>query len=434
MDAVVFLAPLVVFAYLARESPMGLPYLLTGYAYGLLAIAGVAGEFAPPGARIGPGVAAAARAGLLAALVGYLAMLMVRARLRSRRSAAAGWVAATIVAMLVSAWANPQTSEAISRALLTSVMAVGFFGLLPALANRPYRCGRSDCGRFVYYQALAHGAFVLAVAVALLSAYTQLRYGTFSVGALRLGIPWSPGLLGYTATLALALSVLQHKRPWYVTPVLLTITVASASRMALASAAVVLVWEAVVTRRGSKEQAKRLVALLAVGLVAGAIYTQQVEERLEIRVSPYERSAFDSGRAALWPRMQAAIAQRPWVGHGEQFTVVDPDDDSRAHNLALEIAASYGIPAALFAYLVYLAWGLALWRAPHGMERAALLALLAVAVARTLVTTSSWLNLADGTNVVFLAAVIPLAMALDTQRRDQHQPEPHRARPGLPAV
>lgn len=98
-----------------------------------------------------------------------------------------------------------------------------------------------------------------------------------------------------------------------------------------------------------------------------------------------------SHRGAIWQASLAAIADRPWTGHGlgsfphlyELYRMPGAAQPvASAHALALEWAAEVGVPGALALLAVVLGAAAALWRAPVGgtAQLAALPALVALAL------------------------------------------------------
>lgn len=123
-------------------------------------------------------------------------------------------------------------------------------------------------------------------------------------------------------------------------------------------------------------------ALLAAGAVLGLIADFRTIELL------YERS--QSGHFALWQQAWAAIAERPWLGHGSLADIdfVGKHGPARSpHNLFLANHLYGGVPATLLlAGLLGLA-AVQAWRARR--EQPALLVLLVFGVAASLFDTRS---------------------------------------------
>ena len=127
----------------------------------------------------------------------------------------------------------------------------------------------------------------------------------------------------------------------------------------LALAAALLVGLVIADRRA----ALGVAALLVAGIAAGALLDLRPIEIL------YERG--QSGHFEIWQQALAAIAERPWFGHGSLVDIdfVAPHGPGRSpHNLLLANQLYGGLPATLLLVALLLLAGRQGWRAARAGE------------------------------------------------------------------
>lgn len=372
-------------------------FLIGGYVYPLLVLTSLGSDLTPETARLADEFIDAGRIAtvLLFLTVGTVTMLARRHPLRAPAALVLAYL--TILAMTLSATVAGSGAAESARILLTASVVWNLFVIVPTIA------GDNPTG---WHEQLRTPAMMVAFTLILLSAVVVILFGS-GTGSIRLSRPLSPGLLAWVASLALLLELLRPKPSLIVRVALFTAILLTASRTGLAGATMLLLLQTLEHRR---IRARRLAALVLVGLLGLAVYITQVEPRLTDLRTPFERSTFVSGRDRLWNETTSLLSDTPMVGAGYQLVVESEHDDdvTRFHNMIIEVSLSYGIPAAMLAVLIYLSLlsGVSAYRSPH---RTLLTGLTLLALGRTAVTTTSWLNLADGTNVLLLAILTPVA-------------------------
>jgi O-antigen ligase len=177
----------------------------------------------------------------------------------------------------------------------------------------------------------------------------------------------------------------------------------------LALAAALLVGLAIADRR----IAVAVAALIVAGIAAGALFDLRAIEIL------YERS--QSGHFEIWQQALAAIAERPWFGHGSLVDIdfVAQHGSGRSpHNLLLANQLYGGLPATLLLAALLVAAGRQGWRAARAGEPIYLVLLVFACTASLFDTRSLVQNL--GREWITLWLPIALLAGQESLRRRTH--------------
>jgi hypothetical protein len=400
-DIILFALPLVAFARLAKRQRYGFPYFIAAaYVYPLLAITAMNNEGALPGATMGDGIATPLRAAIhpvIGALL--LAIVIMRGgRLRVIGAFIAAYM--TICWMLVSTWINGGDAASVERPMLNLLFVANTLLLVPAVVGK---------NREEFIEGIARSAVFLSLFFAIVSIFAIVRYGFWPVWSPRLGRPLNPNVLAYLTTAALCASYL-YASSQFTRILLLVIVFLTASRINVALGFSIY-GVGLFTQSG--RAGRRLVAIAGVVVSVGVAAVVYVDS---LQTSPstatlFARSGLTSGRSELWRESAANIAKAPIFGSGDRTllsTVSDGNEDIRVHNMSLELAMSYGVPAAFLALGLY---GMVVFDTVRtarrlGIRRKAFLVagvgLIADSLANGMFATSSWMNLADGSAVLFL--------------------------------
>jgi O-antigen ligase len=244
-----------------------------------------------------------------------------------------------------------------------------------------------------------------------LSAMTVLLYGNYPEWSQRFGRPLNPNFLSFLLVVAF-ISAAFINRSVLVLGGLLIALIATGSRLPLLFA---LVW--LLVQSLNKAATRRRVALLSLAFVGiGFVYRIQADD-VPWDWQIFERSDVWAGRMLPWIEAIESVGRSPFWGQGDRayMDVADTDDPLRTHNMLLENSVSYGIPASIAAFLVYIAIAKTAYRAwrshktlPDGFSFAPMwMYLVAFELGTTLVETSIWTNLGDGGNVLFFLFIGP---------------------------
>ncbi len=403
-----FALPLL-FAWRALTLRNPVAHIVVGlYAYLFYAITIVSSKYSIPGLVIPIDVANYFRMAvhLFVFFVLLVVFLLTRPALRIPRFIK--WGGATLVGMLFSAFENGAEPAAIARIAATGVMLVNLLILIPNLAIREKE----------YFLEVRKGCILIAVYLSVFSVYTLLLYGAFPEWRIRLGRPLNPGILSYLIATATAASFLTDTRI-YVRAVLGIAVLAAASR---ADAALVLgIYFIVAVWRG-EWGVKVLWATLALATTILVLLSAMPNETESFYRLLFVRDDFYSGRLEIWTTGVDNVMESPWLGKGDRTYVgrfdpkgaIDEETALRSHNMFLELAMSYGIPVAILAFSLYFSIAAATSRlrnTPGGGTYAFVgLAMVSLALGHSMVDTSFWTNLGDGTNVLILSISGPLAL------------------------
>ena len=263
--------------------------------------------------------------------------------------------------LLAALWSDGLSWTAIADLLRVSVLVLLFLVTILQLAVR-------DPGfpvRLFLCYALAAGISLLAVFGA--AVLGLLPFGTRFTG---FGLATHP-IIGATlygvALLMSAFTLLPRATEWRMRLVWLAVIVLSGVFMLvsgsrgplLALAAALLVGLVIADRRA----ALAVAALLVAGIAAGTLLDLRPIEIL------YERG--QSGHFGIWQQVLAAIAERPWFGHGSLVDIdfVAPHGPGRSpHNLLLANQFYGGLAATLLLAALLLVSGRQGWRAARAGE------------------------------------------------------------------
>ena len=402
---ILFLLPLGYFLWPRRGSRASLPNILLGcYVYPLILLTMVSGEgFSLPDFSI-----SLESANVLRAVVhGALACWLIRRALKSRTRfiAAPGTILAfiAIALMFFSAFFLGSVRDAFLRIDLLLVLSLNVFVLIPTIADQDQK---------TYTLELARGCIFLAFYLAGLSATIFALQGNYAEWALRLGRPLNPNSLAFLLLFGFVSAVFLNRNLVAVLALLIAL-IATGSRLPLAFALFWLLIQCI-----KKSSAWRRVALVLIACCSlGFVYWVQTNEIAWDGEGIFERSDVWSGRVQLWIEAVDSIGSSPVWGRGDRFYVegTDVDEPMRAHNMLLENSVSYGVPASLAAFLVYVILVVVAYRTwkhrnilPQVSELAPIwLFFLAFELGTTFVETSIWTNLGDGGNILFFLFVGP---------------------------
>jgi O-antigen ligase len=405
VDSVLLLFPIGYFLWRRRSSKVGISNVLLGcYVYPLILLTILSADgYSLPNFSI-----SSKTANLLRVMVhGLFAWWFVRRALkgRIRFRAVPGTVPAlvAIALMLLSAVWLGSGQDALLRIGLLLILWFNIFVLVPTVSGDDPN---------TYYRELTDGTVFLAFYLAGLSAITFLLNGNYPEWSLRLGRPLNPNFLSFLVVFAF-ISAAFVKRNIAMLGGLLIALIATGSRLPLAFALLWLLVQGYNNTRGWRRAGLLSVAFLGIGVV----YWIQADEVRWDREGIFERSDVWSGRMVSWIQALDSIETSPLLGQGDRAYVetTDAEEPLRTHNMLLENSVSYGIPASLAAFLVYIAMALVTYRAwrhrdvlPNTLQFAPLLMyVVAFELGTTFVETSIWTNLGDGGNILFFLFVGP---------------------------
>jgi hypothetical protein len=431
-DLILFLLPAAYFLRRWRSSKAGISNIvLGGYVYPLILLTMVSAEgYSLPNFSISLKTANLLRVGVHGLFAWWSIRTALKSRIRFR--AVPGTIPAltAIALMLLSVILLGSGQDALLRIGLLLVLFFNIFILVPTIAGDDQKS---------YYRELTEGIIFLAFYLAGLSALTFVLHGNYPEWSLRLGRPLNPNFLSFLLVLAF-ISAAFVKRNTAVLAGLLIALIATGSRLGLAFA---LAWLLVQTM--TKTTAWKRVGLLSVAFFSiGVVYWIQADEVEWNSQGIFERSDVWAGRMLPWIQALDSIETSPLWGQGDRAYVetTETDEPLRTHNMLLENSISYGIPASLAAFLVYIAMAIVAYRGwrhrkvlPNTLEFAPLLVyLVAFELGTTLVETSIWTNLGDGGNILFFLLIGPglanARAALTAQRKKDDLRRPARQKHG----
>jgi O-antigen ligase len=431
-----FLFPFGYFFWHWNRSKAGIPFaVLGGYVYPLTLLTMLSTEgFSLPNLSISMETANLLRAGVHGLFALWFARVALKSRSRFR--AVPGTIAALVAVslMFLSAIILGSGRDALLRIALLLLMLLNIFVLIPTVAGDDQRN---------YYRELIRGSIFLALYVAVLSTIVIGLQGNFPPWSWRLGRPLNPGVLSILLVFAF-ISATFVNRNLIVIGGLFIALVATGSRFPLAFAVVWFILQGI-----KKASAWRRVGLLLVALFSvGLLFLVQSREIASGEQGVFERTDIWSGRVLLWAEVMDSIDTAPFWGRGDRVFLENvytegEQEDIRPHNMVLENSMSYGIPASLAAFAVYVAMSFTAYRAWRLRQlrwevlyfAPMCLYLLAVQFGATMVETTNWTNLGDGGNILFFmfvgpglaiakTAMIPLRKARGLHSRIVGKPQP----------
>lgn len=356
-----------------------------------------------PGVELHVETATILRAVLHGVVFFVLGISLLAKRSTLRPMPAFFWGILSVMAMLVSVLVNAGDFTSVARVLLNVVMLVNIFVLFASLAR--------DEGQI---KTLAWCSVFIALSLSAISAYVILQHGFFPEWSLRLGRPLNPSVLSFAISTALISSFLLPLRG-FVRLLLMMVLLLSASRLDVFLGLAFAIYFVLSDR---KLRVKSLSVLLLFAALVGVLYAEFLAEVPEAML-PFSRSSLLSGRRDLWARGIDEVKLSPWFGVGDRAYVARLGgplewDAQRVHNMPLEIAMSYGIPASILVGMVYLSLARGIFRLRRlrimssKRYRTIGLGFLSLIVGHTMFGTSYWTNLGDGTILMILALTVSM--------------------------
>jgi O-antigen ligase len=276
-----------------------------------------------------------------------------------------------------------------------------------------------------YFVVVGWNAILLALYLSALSAYIIWQHGFWPEWSFRLGRPLNPGVLSYLIASAFIASFFVNISH-LIRTLLLIVLILAAARVDIIS---VFIFLLLYMWLGGKRSRFIIFGSLLMGVVVTvAMYTSYSPLDMPKYLLPFERTSILSSREEQWSQAIDTIRASPWLGAGDLVYMErqgGPIESpfQRVHNMFLEMAMSYGIPVGILAFMVYasIARGIyKFWRAKTVMSNTYAIVgmgLLVLALAHTMVDAAFWTNLGDGTTVLVLAIIVPLAAFSERIRR-----------------
>jgi O-antigen ligase len=425
-NCVLFFLPFGYFLWRRGGSKVGISNALLGYyVYPLTLLTMLSGEgFALSNFSISLKTANLLRAGTHVLFACWLIRMALKSRARFRVVPGIIPALVAVALMFLSAFFLGTGLDALLRIALLLILVFNIFILIPTVVGDEQKS---------YYRELTQGSVFLALYLAGLSTIVIGLHGNFPDWSLRLGRPLNPGVLAVLLVFAF-IPALFVNRNLIVIGGLFVALIATGSRFPLAFAVVWLIVEGIKRATVGRRVGLALLACLSIGYV----YWVQSGEISSNEQGIFERSDIWSGRMLLWIDVLDSIKTSPLWGQGDRAYLeniyTEEQDYIRPHNMLLENSMSYGIPAALAAFAVYLVMGFSAYRAwkhrqlhPGVLDLAPMwLYFSAVQLGATMVETTSWLNLGDGGSVLLFLFVGPglanAKAALATQK-NTHGPQ-----------
>jgi O-antigen ligase len=405
--------PLAFFAWKAISSKNAHAYFLVGlYIYPLLMITAMtSGPYAIPGVTIPLETGNLLRISIHLFVFVILAMSVVsrRAQLPLLKVRFLWWPTIAIVGMILSIMVNLSYSNEVFRVLVTFLVVLNVFLLIPMIPEFDEN----------YIRSYIVSAILVAFVFGSISSYTIWRYGFWPEWSFRLGRPLNPLVLSLLATVAFISSFIV-KTSWIIRIFLLVFIILAASRMDTA----IVIFFSILLAMGVRTEkiGSRIglsLALFASGIIVLSLY-EWYRVYLASNLSPYARSSILGVREYIWPLGLEVIKDSPWFGVGgraylERVELVETlGHTQRVHNMILELAMSYGIPVSIFAYAVYITIFKNVLKSCRiqGLFSSRItlstFVLALVLLTHSLFSTLSWTNLGDGTVLLILSLIIPL--------------------------
>ncbi len=407
-DCILLLFPFAYFLWRWGRSKAEIPNALLGfYVYPLILLTMLSAEgYSLPNFSISLKTANLLRAGIHGLFAWWFIRMALKSRTRLR--AVPGTIPALVAVglMFLSAMFLGSGQDALLRIALLLILVLNIFILIPTVAGEDQN---------IYYRELTRGSIFLALYLAGLSTIVIGLHGNFPEGILRLGRPINPNFLAFLLVFAFALAVFVNRNLAVIGGLLIAL-IATGSRLCLTFAVVWLLLQGI-----KKASVRRRAGLLLIASFSiGFLYWIQTEEITWNKVGIFERSDIWSGRVPLWMEAMDMIQTSPLWGRGDRTyleTVFAPEEEeySRPHNILLESSMSYGIPASLAAFAVYLVMVFSAYRAwqhrqllPNVFDLAPLwLYFSAFQLVVSILQTTTWLNLGDGGNILSFLFVGP---------------------------
>lgn len=405
VDCILFLLPFAYFLWRWGRSNAGIPDALLGfYVYPLILLTMLSAEgYSLPNFSISMKTANLLRVGIHGLFACWFISKALKSRTRLRAVPGITPALVAVALMFLSALSFGSGRDALLRVALLFILVLNTFILIPSVAGDEEN---------TYYGELTRGSILLASYLVVLSIITFTLHGNYPDWSLRLGRPLNPNFLAFLLVFAF-ISAAFVKRNLVVLGLLLIALISTGSRLPLTFA---VVWLLV---QGIKRAASwRYVSLaLLISFTAGYLYWVQTREIESDQEGIFERSDISSGRLLLWIEAMDSIKTSPLWGGGDRTYIesVDVEESTRVHNMLLENSLSYGIPASLAAFAVYLVMAFTAYRAwqhrqllPKDLGFAPMwLYFLAFQLGTTFVETSNWTNLGDGGNILLFLFVGP---------------------------
>jgi O-antigen ligase len=408
VDYILFLFPFGYFLWRWGRSNAEISNVLLGcYVYPLILLTMLSGEgFALSNFSISMETANLLRAGIHVLFACWFIRKAVRSRTGLKAVPGTIPAAVALVLMLLSAIFSGSGSSALLRIALLLILAFNIFVLIPTVAGDNQKS---------YYKELTRGSIFLALYLAGLSTIVIGLHGNFPEWSLRLGRPLNPGVLAVLVVFAFIPALFVNRNLAVIGGLFVTL-IATGSRFPLAFA---VVWLLVLGIKRATVWRRVGLALLVCSSI-GYVYWVQSGEISSNEQGIFERSDVLSGRVLLWIETIDSIKTSPFWGRGdrtylENVYTGEEQEDIRPHNMLLENSMSYGIPASLAAFAVYLVMAFSAYRAwrhrqllPNVLEFAPMwLYFSVVQLGATMVETTSWLNLGDGGSILLFLFVGP---------------------------
>jgi O-antigen ligase len=310
---------------------------------------------------------------------------------------------AALSGMLLSVIVNLSSPANILRIVINSCMVTSLFVFLPTLIKPES-----------YFPTLSKIASWTAISFGCISAYAIYFFGPYPEWSTRLGRPLNSGVLSYVFAIALIGSILM-KGNLITRAVLVLGLILTGSRLDLL---ITLAYVFYVILRKKREHLG-IVVIVAACFIGTVSFFDLYLDDPAVEQLFHRGEDQTSGRLEMWDQSLEGVLQAPWIGQGgrfffeEKLTTLDKEF-VRTHNMFLENALSYGIPASLLSVAVVLSMIPRLFRTRSlilgasdqlGLDYARGVYLLVFG--HLLFDTSSWNNLGDAPTMLSFSIILP---------------------------